>query len=393
VGNGSHVREGENAMQDGTEEVQPVQAEAPAPVEEPKKESVNETDGAAEPESPRESVKRAIEELESEPRDETQDSKSFSSNGASTKKQNDGKSKEQSEPEVIRPPDRFNVKEKEIFNRAPKELQRALVDMVKGQQAQFTKTTQEAAQAKQEAAHIVEAVRPFLASNPDLMKRGYTESKVVAELIGTYQKLRNPETKFSEWLSMGSQIGVDTDLIEEIKEAMDDDGDYGSMPNPEVASLQQQVSALQSKLDGTERAKLESKTQSIVKEFHSVKDEQNADGTYKYPKLHDNSFIKQVEPLVLQALKNSPGIGYADALRNAYHAYHAMTGDFQAAPQSAGLQQNQMNNSQPRVVRPTSSVRGKTTVPSSTAEPELPVEALSSPQATVQYLLNSMKGN
>ena len=199
-----------------------------------------------EPESARETVERILKEARAEEGSEDPD--------AETKKDADDKQKpvgeEPPQQQVnISPQGRLTAEQKEIFNKLPVELKSAYNDMLKHHEGKFTQAMQKVNAAVAESKHIVEAVRPYLLAHPELSEQGFTESGIVAALVAAHQKLTNPKTAIQTYMDLGRQIGIQPEVLEEIQEKLTgQNGNAIDIDNhPEVRSLQETVSALQSK--------------------------------------------------------------------------------------------------------------------------------------------------
>jgi hypothetical protein len=344
-----------------------------------------ENDEGVDRESTRETVERVYKEAQEKAKKESSGEKLE----AKPEKQTNGLVKE----EDIRPPQRLTAEEKELFHKAPPELKKALANMFNNHEAAFTKGRQEQARAEQEAKHVVEAVRPYLLSNPHLAERGYTESRIVSELIATHQKLTDPKTGVDTWLRIGTQIGLDPSTIEAIKETVgvgsrnSEGADISS--HPQFQALQEKINALESYYGQQQNMQVQQTLQSVVSEMEAVKEEMDANGRYVYPKLHDQSFLERVKPLVSAIVQTTPEVGYGEALKRAYRTIEGDSSQSYQAKVPTAQNNNDINK---RAAQAAVSVRGK--VPPSmtpSSMDEIPKEALGSARDSVKWALAQLK--
>jgi len=291
-----------------------------------------------------------------------------------------------SEPDLP-PPNRLSAEQKEHFNKLPAPLKKATHAMFQNVEAQFTKAMQEARGAQREAAHIVEAVRPYLLSHPELQEQGFTESKIVSGLLAAHQKLTNPKTALSTYADLGAQIGLSKEKIAAILDiAKGNDASVVDIKqHPDFVSLQERFNTLESKIGGAERQSLEAQVTSIVSEMEAVRDERNQAGQYLYPKLHDGQYLEQVKPLVSALVRAIPGLSYGEALKRAYHQIEGTTGNSIQATQPR-LPTTPIGRTE-RSAAAVASVRGRSAPAVSSAVNEPPAEALKDARSTVMWAL------
>ena len=298
-------------------------------------------------------------------------------------------SKVAKEPEVeIAPPNRLTAEQKEHFNKLPAPLKKATHAMFQNVEAQFTRAMQDARSAQKEAAHIVEAVRPYLLAHPELAEQGFTESKIVSGLLAAHQRLTNPKTALSTYADLGAQIGLNKEKIAAILEIAKGNGFSGEdiKQHPEFVSLQERFNALESKITGAEQKTLDAQVNSIVSEMEAVRDERNSAGQYLYPKLHDGEYLEQVKPLVSALVRAIPGLSYGEALKRAYHTIEGQNGNSIQTPQPR-LSAAQLGRTE-RSAAAVASVRGRSApITSAAAVNEPPEEALKDARSTVMWAL------
>ena len=354
-----------------------------------------------EPETAKETVKRVLEEAkEKASRD---DAKAAGEKGAPKAKdglkQPSPKQKPQGAkgtPAPVSPPSRLNAQEKELFSKLPPELQASWGRISKDEERRFTQGQQQLAAAQREASHIVEAVRPYLLAHPELMQHGYTESRLVSELIATHKVLtntENPKAALSKWLDIGAQMGVDEDTLSELSQQFQGSTRERISANqiPEFSSLQEELNSIKSWIGQAQSVQHNATVNSIVSELEAVRNEQDGSGNYIYPELFDDSFLDSAKPLVSTLVGTVPNLSYGDALRR---AYITLTGKIpQGNPNQA--QRTKLpaptNNIEERAMKAAVSVRGKSAPASAGELTEIPKEALKNPRASVQWAINQLR--
>lgn len=261
----------------------------------------------------------------------------------------EGQVKGQNEPWLMQPPARLSAKEKEVFNRLPKQLKPAVARMFAGIEGKFTQTQTEYARALGETKHLLEAVRPYYAANPDLAEAGFTEAGFVTALVAKHAKLANPKTSRAEYIKLGKELGIDPSALS--------DGNTGEKQqtadisnHPQFLALQNQVSQLTGLQQQSLHQRIEATGSQIATEMQSVIDEKDQFGRYRYPELHEQAFLQATKPLVSALAATMP---YAEALKR---AWMAMTGN-SAQLNQTGLPAN--NNTQNRAMSAAVSVRGR----------------------------------
>ena len=303
------------------------------------------------------------------------------------------KSEDKKEPSVeLPPPARFTAEEKQIYNKLPADIKTAVHKMVQNHEATFTKAMISAREKEKEAKHIIEVVRPYLLSHPELQEQGFTESKIVAALLATHQKLKDPSTAYATWLELGKHVGVPEQALAVLAE----NGQNQSIPDitthPQFLALQQEVNQLKSERDQATQAQFAQAVDNVTAELAAVREEKDAQGNYLYPELHDPDFLTQAKPLVSTLVQTIPGIGYGDALKR---AYFIIKGQFD---QSGNLDQANNarlpNNTKERARAAAVSVRGKQNAPMDMNNEinDIPKEALVDTRSSVAWALKQLRG-
>ncbi len=345
-------------------------------------------------ETPRETVERVLKEAQKESDGETdQPSKGADKPERPVKPGKETAAQAKPAPQVeapILPPTRLKAEAKQLFTKLPKDLQAEWARIAKQEEAEFTRSQQEVAAARNDAKHIVEAVRPYLLAHPELQAAGYTESGIVSALIASHQKLTNPKTALETWMGLGAEIGIEQADLEAIRAAY-----QGNAPqrapsihqDPQFLSLQNEVNALKS-------AKVQETIAPIVSEMEATRQKIDPQtGQYLYPELHDNQFLEQAKPLVSALVRTVPNLSYSEAL---VRAHASLTGrSFNGnsnQPFQTKLPAKQITP--PRATSAAVSVRGKS-APNIIGEiRDIPKEALGSARDSAKWALEYLrKGN
>jgi len=284
-------------------------------------------------------------------------------------------------------PQRLTLQQKEAFNALPDALKRATHEMFRAQEAQFTQAVQKARAAQTEASGVLEAVRPYLNAHPELLEKGFTESRLVGSLIAAHQRLTDPKTARQAFIELGQQLGIDPAALEAIR------GDAPAGPvdisqHPQVVALSEEVKRLKSIYEGNQAQQLEAATQSVAAEFESVRNETTPDGRYLYPELHDGRFLEQAKPLVFAFVRAIPNLGYGEALKRACLQLRESTGNSHTGSQARFPAQS---TNIERAQRAAVSVRGRSAPISGAPSGEIPQEALGSARDTVRWALQQMR--
>lgn len=332
--------------------------------EEPVLEENDDEQEETKPETPEESAKLALEEIvnENAGSEDGEEKENEVSGPESEHPQQDAVAPQDAAPveEDFTPPARLSDSEKSLFNRLPKKLKPAVARMFKEHQAHFTRTQQEAAkhmrayqQAEQNSRHVLEAVRPYYVSHPELAERGITEGGLVTMLIAAHQKLSNPQTARKEYIELGKSLGFDVGALE--------GGEQGGVKefeiekHPKFIALQNQV---HQSLSRQQQWYTEQQAAPIAAELTAIQREIDPrTNNYAYPELQDQWFINSVKPLVSAAVRNNPGLSYGDALKQVILEKRQQYG-FSNGSNQARLPVN--GNQQPnRAVSAAVSVRGR----------------------------------
>lgn len=350
----------------------------------------------AQPESARETAARVLSELQEETESDDAESE-LATKKAKPQSEQNGTEGQKNSPEYfeIDPPARFKVEHKQVFNKLPDDLKKATSQMIRDQESAFTKAMQKASQKEKEAASIIEAVRPYYVTHPELADAGMTESQFAARLIAAHTNLTSTDqaTRLNTFASIGEQIGLDREILGQILNLATDSGNGKSnlSNDPTIAALQKEINDLKSERDQAKNLQQSTQVSGILAQMKQVRDATDANGNYLYPKLHDGEYLERLKPLVSALKGASPNIGYGEALKRAYAIAENQDGVSNQVNQT-GLSA-QTNNQTLRATTAAKSVRGRSapTGQSGSAD-DIPEEALGSAKDTVRWALNTLRG-
>ena len=346
------------------------------------------TEEIPEDETPEQSARAALKEIEQEAK-KTRDTSTEASPDTATNTSGTGKEQqhqqqganEQVAAADVAPPQRLSVLEKEIFNKMPKRLRVSVARMFRDHEAHFTKTQTEVQREYQESRGIREAVAPFAT---DFAERGFTLPQGIAALCAAQRKLTDPKTSKQTYLALGRDLGIN---FEELLngDSNKTQANYDISSDPKFQALQSELNALKAERATALRSKEQQDIEETVQQFETVVNETDAAGRYKYPELHDGSVLKSLEPLVSGFLMTIPNITPAQALKRAWHEYKGIpmpTGN-QQAPNQARLQ------AASRVVSPVS-VRGRTAPSTNGTTQEVPIGKNETPEQSARIALEEL---
>lgn len=302
-------------------------------------------------------------------------------------------------PEAVAPPAAWNAAQKEAFNKADPVLKEALAKREKDLQSHYTRKWEEASRATQQAEAVTTHAKQYLDSNPRLRQSGFNEHNFIASLVEAHQELENPDTKWTKWLDIGKSLGLDPETEQELREIIQE-GQQQDAPtwqrsqmdisqHPAYQTLQQEVNQLKSRYEQQSLQEREKVAQDFTARVQAVMDETDANGSYIYPRAHDQGFVQQVRPLMSALLQNEPGISYEDAFKRSYTALYGLPQQSQPSVRPTANNQTQ-NNINQRATTAAVSVRGKTAsgTPSANILDEMPAEARRSARDTMAWVMS-----
>lgn len=231
-------------------------------------------------------------------------------------------------------PARLTEQGKQVFNQLPAPLKAATARMFKDVERQSHAHWQQMSAATQAASALTQGVRSYLIERPHLVEAGYTEKRMVDELLGAHMKLERPETKLSEYARIGAQIGLSFEEYSQLgqalgfqaKSAQQGGSQIDISQHPEVRALKQTIAELQQNLNPVvssyqqaAQIQFEKQVDSTASEIDAVRNEKDQYGKPRYPELFDDNFLDSVKPLVVGLRGAFPGISWGAATRAAYY--------------------------------------------------------------------------
>jgi hypothetical protein len=285
------------------------------------------------------------------------------------------------------PPQRFKAHEKEVFNRLPKPLKRAVHETIDNLERMAKAATQEARREAAESRAIREAVRPYLLQKPELMEAGYSESQFVRDLVAAHINLTNSERQRGSWLAIGAEF-LKPDELQKIQQIVGGAAQQGAVAQTDPA-LQQRLNRLESILGQQEQQQTTQAANHIINEVEGLRQQTDNSGRYLYPELHDGAYLQQVKPLVSALVGTTSCPTYADAFRQAVLLNRGQQGG-----NGAPAQVNQASLPPQATKAAAISVRGKSTAPSRMEDiQDIPKEALTDdPEGSLRWALKQLSG-
>lgn len=362
-------------METGRESVQAV--EAPAAVETPEREvEVVETteviedvpEKTEEPvknETARETVERIHKELEQK---NTGNKDETANGGEKAPASNDPKKPAPLEqtpldsPEDYIAPARLSLREKEVFNRLPKQLKPAVARLFKDFQAQRTREQQEHSKLTEETRDIVNSIRPVW---EEAANRNMTQAQFISGLAAAHKRLSHddPNVRTKKWLEIGADIELPKAVLQQVQKLLqggtgNSAAASGNSDNSEILALRGELHELKSKLSKQEQDSLQASVAPVVAEGNAVRNEVDSSGRYLYPELHDpETFNRRVKPLVSAYAEIFPDLTYGELLKK---ACREIRGDPKGPGNFGGLNQTRLpNGNNNRAQAAAVSVRGR----------------------------------
>jgi hypothetical protein len=282
-------------------------------------------------------------------------------------------------PDEIEPPARLSAEEKQEFKRLPKSAKETVRRTIQNLEGRFTQAQQQSSEAFNESRHILEAVRPYYTSKPELAARGITESQVVSGLIGNHQILTGEDyaARYNKWIEIGQSIGVADESGKPkglIPETPDGFLHPTAIQSAVEKALQTRLEPIESFVGSQKQLVEDQQATAAAQEIYEVIETKDAVGNYVYPELQDENYhIQQVKPLVVALVRSIPNLQYGEAYKMAVASLRTKNGKSgQLNP--TGLPSNN-NSHKRRAAQAGVSARGKTSV--AVRPDDIPPEAIS----------------
>ena len=338
----------------------------PSVVEDTEEVVVEETQ-AKEGESVEDSVRKAISNLKAETGEGDSSQQEAKTGGNSTAKPEGqdqsnlapkrGRPKKEVVPDLgdpyLEPPVRLRPERKEAFKKLPNDVKRDVVELFKEQESHFSRTQGELAKAERESRHIIEAVRPYYTSIPELAQKGITESALVTTLIGTHQALMNPKTSKTKLSEIAQSLGHSIKFVDESgDEQVVTNGHADIESHPQFRALQERLNQVQSYVSK------QTESEAAVSEISKIEEAQNekdVSGNLAWPELRSKAFVDAKRSSVAELRRIDPSLSYAEALKMEALRHRVRNGN---PPQLSPTKPRQENNNNQRAVLAATTVRG-----------------------------------
>lgn len=300
-----------------------------------------------------------------------------------------GKQQEQTDDPELRAPERFSEAAKRAFSNAPKGVRREIHRAIKDLEGMASRATQEARAEVRKWQPLEEAVGPLAAR---WARHGVGLVPGVLQLAACQERLTNKDygVRETEIESLCDSSKVDIIKLA-LKRAKQSDADPETIATLERASHSNENShfsnELQTLKSQLEEERLARETAPYVSEMERVRSEKDpASGRFVRPALQDEAFLESVKPLVLEELRNAPGIGHGEALKRAHdRKWQQMTGEPWRASQTRIPASNSTNAQ--RALSAGMSVRGRTAPVTSAIDPEVPTDVGNGARESLEWFM------
>ena len=231
----------------------------------------------------------------------------------------------------VEPPIRLSDEARNAFKAWPKKAKKEFSAAVKNLEGAYNRSNQEAVKAKKEAEHLVQAVRPYYTSKPELASKGISEAQMITALVGNHQLLTHDDVNVrrAKYLAIGKSIG----LVDDDGQMVDTSDGSSSGVNSAVikeainSTLQTRLAPIESFLESQQRGQQEKAADAAVAEIKSVMEERDGSGRLMYPELQDSEFhMQQVKPLVVGLVRSIPDLSWGQAARMAVQHFRLKNG-------------------------------------------------------------------
>jgi hypothetical protein len=232
----------------------------------------------------------------------------------------------------IKPPEAFNAEEKEAFNRYPKKMKLAIQRVMKAKEQYFTERTGQIGGREKEITDVEQAIKPYLA---DFGIKGVRPAQAIQILGAAHVKLvQDPDAGCATLIKstgadinkvlkhLGYEVGDNNTIAQNGAQAQQQQAapSQDIFADPRFQQLTNTIQEINNERISQREAARQEFTQSLEQEFLTVRDERDQFGKYRFPKLHEDAFIKQVEPVVLALGQTMPNLSWGDRLKRAYYA-------------------------------------------------------------------------
>lgn len=205
----------------------------------------------------------------------------------------------------LEPPAQWEVAQKEAFFKLPAAAQQESLKFWKNMEGHWTRRLQG---VSQQAKHVEGVTTVLEQYAPAWRGHGVTDTQAITELCQTHKNLMSDPA--GEVLNIMAKNGLTLDHLEQRAQ---NPGTPNAAPQAQNSLTAEDVRRIL--LEDRQAQLQQTATQAAISEVRSLQNERSSEGKYVYPELHDDSYLKRVQPLVEGFRKTQPGLSYGDAFR------------------------------------------------------------------------------
>lgn len=243
--------------------------------------------------------------------------------------------------EEIDPPAWFTAEQKQDFKKIPGPMKRATATLVQNVISNAQRHVQQAVEAKNEAQGVMRAVKPYF---NEWNMRGVQVEQGVSQLCAIWDDLHKGREE--SYVKLISRIGLNPQKIAQLLGGSQSNGQSQNFSLPE--DLTKKIDAAYNFTQTQQQATVQQRQQSEQRMWaevgagvDSARNELDQAGNYKFPQLHNQNYVQQIAPLIVQLRQANPQLSYADCSKKAYEmveqAGSVLKG--QQSPQTVNQQQ------------------------------------------------------
>lgn len=181
-------------------------------------------------------------------------------------------------PQPLDAPARWPADKKALFGQWPRDVQEAVLERIKDQEADYTRKTQEAADLRRSAEPILNAVKPFeqyLTQIQPMVRQ--TPAEMIGSLLGVEYQLRtgDPNQKVQALHQIAQSYGIDLASIAR--------GEMPPAPDPAYHQLRQSFGNLDQKISQIETWFQQEQDRQTHREIEAFRTAQDSSGRPSHP--------------------------------------------------------------------------------------------------------------
>lgn len=174
--------------------------------------------------------------------------------------------------ESIAPPEHWPQADKEVFSKAPKDVQEWAIRRDKELQADYTRKTQEIAQFRREYEPVDQLFEPY---KDQLRAQGDSPAQVIERYIAMEQFVERDPVNAFRWLA--NRYNVDLSTLTQSQEPAD----------PQIQALQSELSNLRAQVTQREQLTTQEQQNTLVQQIQSLAEEKDANGNLVRPHFNE----------------------------------------------------------------------------------------------------------